>query len=121
MLEAYRAKLLKALEVGGNLDTIESLEADVAAGRMQVFTVGESVVLTQIQDYPQEKVLQICYVAGSLDDMEPWLEAVMAWAEREGCSRAYMVGRAGWLRSFLSKSTWEQTNVVMERKLCHSA
>ena len=112
-LSAVRDQLELALKQGGNVDGFTDLWQNIARGSMQLFAAGRSVVVTQIQEYPRARVLQLCYAAGALTDMEPWIDEVFAWAKRKGCTKVVMTGRWGWERSFLRRYL-QPTNVVME-------
>lgn len=116
VLRAARRPLERAIAEGGGIDDFDGVYQDVAGGRMQLFAAGQSVLVTQIQEYPRARVLQLCYAAGRLADLEPWLDAVLAWGKSKGCTKAVMIGRRGWERTFL-RNRLQPTNVVMEGTL----
>ena len=76
-----------------------------------------SCCVTQIVTYPQKKVCQIIFVAGS--KMGQWLscdEQIAAWAKTNGCTRLEAACRDGWLR-VLSKKNWRKSSVIIRKDL----
>jgi hypothetical protein len=80
-------------------DVLEKLrESD-----MQLWVVNQfdAAVVTQIQVYPQHKVLLFVAVGGS--NMAEWLDEMLdvieEWGRQMGCRYAEAFGRAGWERA----------------------
>jgi hypothetical protein len=116
LLRELREPVEAAIAEAGGITDFAGIYTDVAAGRLQVFGSGRSVVLTEIQQYRKEKVLQLCYGAGALDEMEPWVDALFEWARSKGCTKVVMLGRKGWERSFLGKRL-RPTHILLEGQL----
>jgi hypothetical protein len=72
----------------------------------------DSVVITEIVQHPRKKVLHIFLAAGKMQDIERAAPAILSWGKIMGCEAASLVGRPGWLRSFLMKTGWSNTRWV---------
>lgn len=82
---------------GDTLDFNYVLEC-LENGRMQSFSEGDSLLITEIQNYPKKKVLHVVAAVGEMDEilkMEPRFEE---FARRMGCSMITASGRSGWSR-----------------------
>jgi hypothetical protein len=115
-VEAMRGPLTRAIGLMDDVADFDSVRDDVASGRMQVFTTGDSILLAEVQQYRRTKILQLCYGAGALHEMEPWFEKVLEWGKEQGCTKVVMVGRRGWERTFLGRYLLP-THIVMEGSL----
>jgi len=72
----------------------------------------DSVVITEIVQHPRKRVLHIFLAAGKMNDIERAAPAILSWGKIMGCEAASLVGRRGWLRSFLLKTNWRDTRWV---------
>jgi hypothetical protein len=115
-LAAVRGPLERAIAEAGGITDFAGVWNDVASGRTQVFATGKSILLAEVQQYRLAKVLQLCYGAGALDEMEPWFDTVLEWGRAQGCSKVVMLGRRGWERTFLGNRL-RPTHVLMEGSL----
>lgn len=115
-VEAMREPLTEAISLMGGVTDFNGVRGDVAAGRLQVFATGGSILLAEVQQYRLAKVLQLCYGAGALHEMEPWFEKVLEWGKEQGCTKVVMVGRRGWERTFLGRYLLPKY-IVMEGSL----
>ena len=78
-------KICKALKFGGT-HTPEDVEKAVARQEMQAWMDGESIIITQVVDYPLIKVCEIFLAAGDLEtcwdihdkQIVPWATAPKA-------------------------------------------
>ena len=114
---ALLVKVERALSRMAKSHSIADVDAGIAKGDFQLWAKPDAVVVTQIQQHPQAKMLCIFLAAGKLDQLEPMLEPLMEWARGQGCTSAYLVGRFGWLRSFVGNHGFAPTATVMERTL----
>jgi hypothetical protein len=92
-------RLQKALARAGHT---HDFERDVVPmlmdGRAQWWGNDKSVVITEIQRFPNYSVLNYWLVAGELQsclDLQPEIDR---WARLQGCARAIGMGRQGFLR-----------------------
>lgn len=79
--------------------TIEDIEREIAAGRLQ-FTPGEnSAVVTEILNYPRLRAVNFFLVGGDMKEIVEVMEPeVVARAKILGCTRVAQHGRPGWGR-----------------------
>ena len=92
-------KICKALKFGGT-HTPEDVEKAVARQEMQAWMDGESIIITQVVDYPLIRVCEIFLAAGDLEtcwDIHD--KQVVPWAKDKGCGRMHFGGRRGWQQS----------------------
>ena len=115
--DAYRRHIEAALEHAPGTHTLEDLRDGVRTGAFQLWVAPHSALLTQIQQYPQRKVLCLYLAGGLLNELLDLLPSVLDWARTQhGCQSAYIAGRGGWAR-VLRKHGWEETQVILERSL----
>lgn len=117
LAHVYRPQIEAALAHGSGTHTFEDVVADLAGGRMQLWPGHESVVVTEIREFPRAKVLHVVLAGGTLKALEPMLEPLLNWGRAQGCSRVMMLGRPGWTRTFLAAAGWTPTAVLMEADL----
>jgi len=115
-MHRLRPALERAIAEAGDVTDYAGVCDDVIWNRLQVFESGESILLVEVQQYRRAKVLQLCYGAGALDEMEPWLDAILEWGRSQGCTKVVMLGRRGWERSFLGKRL-KPTHTLLEGEL----
>lgn len=77
-----------------------------------------AVIVTEINIYPQYKVLHAPYVAGS--DMDAWLPGALrtleAFARHHGCKYVTGCGRRGWVRA-LQSDGWREGFTIIRKEL----
>lgn len=94
--------------------TLDDVLAAIDAGRMKPWFGYRSIVLTELGDYPLGKVLHVFLAAGDGKELEQMEPHIMAWAKAQGCTRATMAGRKGWLRSWLTRHLpWTDSGMVL--------
>lgn len=85
---------------------------------MQYWPGVQSAVVTEIIEYPQFRTLHFFLAGGNRAELEAMYPHIEAWGRSKGCSRATMLGRKGWERTFLTqKEGWSQTLVAYEKQL----
>ena len=107
---------MKALSVSGHTHTPEDLQAAVSEGKMQAWQNGQSVVVTEVLGFPQQRVLNVFLAVGNLDEIMALTDEVVAFAKQHGCSRLIMGGRKGWAK-VLPKYGWKKPRVQYELPL----
>jgi len=117
VLEPYRDNIQKALEFGGTAYTIEDVEQMITEGKAQMWPNGDSVIVTEVIQYPRAKHLHLFLAGGSLEELDALLPEVLEWGKAQGCDRVTLSGRRGWERSFLADQGWKPTLIVMEKEL----
>ena len=117
-IESYRSAIEDALVYTGGSHTFEDVVRLVEEGKMQYWPSANSVVITEILNYPQERLLNFFLVGGgNLAEIETMHDPLMEWGRLQGCTKAVMTGRAGWQRTFLTREGWEATLQVYERAI----
>ena len=86
----------------GHRWTLAALRKSIAENRRYLWLAWpgrDCALVTQMEDYPAAKVLQILWVGGRLP--ENWraiLRALESWGEQQGCTEIETGGRSGWER-----------------------
>lgn len=93
----FHKEMARVLEQQGGFYTLEDILDLIQEGRMQSFADQDTWVVTQVNDFPRKKVLEIVFVIGDRDklrEMEPRIEEY----RREIQADLMMAtGRLGWL------------------------
>lgn len=113
----YREQIEAALVYSGHSHTFADVAEMVAANRAQFWAGPASVIVTQVVQEPQHKVLHFFLAGGNLAELEQMTPFVEAWGKEQGCVRASLIGRKGWDRTFLSRQGWHNGMVVLEKDL----
>jgi len=97
------------LEEYGGFYTVEDILQLIQEGKMQSFAKGDTWVVTQVNEFPRKKVLDIVFVVGDMEDLhelEPQLEA---FKQEIGAEMMTSMGRMGWLRKAFKG--WEARSI----------
>lgn len=114
----YLPQIEAALAQGDGCYTVDDIVAAVERGDMQGWYLPQSVLITHVSEYPRAKVIHVLLASGALAEIEQAAPIMEQWARANGCTRATLVGRHGWKRSFLTRNGWtEDTSVVLEKRL----
>lgn len=111
------ALLDRALEYAGGSHTLADVDAGIQEGRFQEWTGDASVIVTEIRETPQQKILLFWLASGELEELRAMALPICEWGKSVGCVKAQLVGRLGWQRSAILKDGWKVTSVLMEREL----
>lgn len=117
MIENYRRQIEAALEYAGGTHTFEDVAAAVDAGAMQLWTGPNSVVVTEILQFPRYKALNFFLAGGNMAELEAMHGGIIEWAREQGCERALFTGRKGWERTFLTRTGWTNSELVVLEKV----
>ena len=89
----------------------------VDAGRMQAWTRNDSLVVTEVLNYPRASAVNIVLAVGDLNDVMALQPEIEAFGRAHGARMLRMEGRKGW-SSVLPSFGWKQDNkVIYERVL----
>jgi len=102
---AYLGKLDRALKLAGSLHTFEDILDGINNHTMQSFAEDDTWIITQIQEYPRRRVLDILYLVGDLDGALNVYNRIIAFARERGCTLIRAQGRAGWTK-FADEDGW---------------
>lgn len=105
----WRPEVAKACD--GSHHTIESIEANLAAGTWQVLTQPDCCYIVEVQTYPTETACQIWWAAGTLPAIIAGLTDVHTWAKLQGCTEMLVEGQPAWKRALahLDYGVWSVT------------
>jgi hypothetical protein len=92
----YQQKLARVLDVMGGLYLVDDLLTEIAADRMQSFSVNNSWAITQVQAYPRAKKLHVVALVGDVGDTPALNDKVLNYARDEGIGLVSTFGRRGW-------------------------
>lgn len=114
----YVKKLERVLDRMGGVYTTQDILTAVRANKMQMFSEGDSIAVTQIVQYPRAKVLDILIVIGNLEQARKLHDRVLAFATEIGASIVQAYGRFGWIED-AKKRGWEikARNFVYQRTM----
>jgi len=112
----FRHHIAAALRRTGDHHTYEDVAAMIADGDAQFWPYLHSCVVTEVLVEPDHKRLHFFLAAGRRHELEAMQPVILEWGRSRGCTRATLVGRKGWQRSFLAQSGWTVSPLVlMER------
>jgi hypothetical protein len=94
-------QIKRALKYSGGTHTSEDIFIGIANGVLDFWARNGSVIITEIIDHPQMRVLNVFLAAGKMEDLESVSSEVEEYARQAECSRITLLGRQGWTRSFL--------------------
>lgn len=110
-------RLGRALQIAGGTHTPADVAQAVKDGRMQAWTKGESLVVTEVLQFPQANALNVFLAVGNLDEVMSIQPRIEAFGKAHGCKVLRMEGRKGW-RKVLPRYGWnEDSKVIYERAL----
>jgi len=94
----FRPQLAEALDPA--FYPIEYLDHLLLSGRARLFLSDHAAMVAEIQDYPGGARVAHCLVAaGRMEEIVDLLRPrVEAWGAANGCSRAIVESRAGWMK-----------------------
>ena len=88
-----------ALEYADGAFAIEDVEASIEAGDMGLLINAGCTLVFEIATFPQMKALNILFAGGDLDQIKAFDPILVDLAKGHGCTRIYLSGRLGWLRT----------------------
>ena len=88
--------LLDALEYSGGTHNLEDVAMALHKDYMQLWPTNESVLVTEVVQYPRAKHLHVFLGAGNIDELQEVMPFVIKRAKEEGCSKVTLTGRRGW-------------------------
>ena len=116
ILSDYRPQIEAALAYEGGAHTYEDVVNAVDAGEAQAWYGPRSIVITQIDEQPRRKILHFFLAGGDMKELEAMTDGILRWGDDQGCTVARLVGRKGWTRSFLARTGWTDTQLVVMEK-----
>lgn len=115
-ISAYRQYIEGALAYAGGTHTYDDIREGVEQGRLQFWPGIHSAAISEIITYPRSRVLNIILAGGNLAEIEAGMPTLLEWARTQGCTSASLTGRKGWERTFLTRTGWAPSSLVVFEK-----
>jgi hypothetical protein len=116
-LERLRHHVEAALEYSGGTHDFEDVVQMVEGHRLQLWPAKNSVVLTEVIDYPRLKNLHYFLAGGDLDELSRMRPLIESWGKSIGCTRVTLAGRRGWAKTFLKDEGYSPQWSVLAKDL----
>lgn len=116
-ISVYRRYIEAALEYSPGTHLYEDIVDGVADGRYQFWPGPNSVIVTEIHEYPRSRSLNFFLAGGNLGELEKMVPAIEQWGRTQGCATAVFTGRRGWERTFLARDGWSHRLAVFGKNL----
>jgi hypothetical protein len=115
---AYHRKLGRVLDRMGAVYTLGDIMERLDDGRMQSFSHGNSMLVTQVNVYPRARALDFLLAVGDLKDWPAIHDDAVAFADAHDISLIRAYGRRGWM-PFIRDHGWRSltTNQVYVKEL----
>jgi hypothetical protein len=97
LVHPYERRLNRALERMGGLWLASDILTKVMDGKMQMFALSDSIVVTQISNYPRAKVLEVIVAVGDIDELRVLHDNLLKFAAEVGAGVIQAYGRRGWI------------------------
>jgi hypothetical protein len=95
---SYHRKLARLLDRLGGTYLVDDILTAIAEGKMQSFVQNNSWAVTQLQDFPRARQLQLLAYVGDLADVDALHAKILAYADEVNAGLLSTYGRLGWLR-----------------------
>lgn len=107
-LERLAHHIEAALAYSGDTHSLVDVVDAIKDGSAQFFPLENSVIVTEVVDYPQKAVCRIWLAGGEMDELVEAEKSIVEWARSHGCSGMEIIGRKGWerqLKDYTAAST----------------
>ena len=94
----YEQKLARVLDHMGSTYLVSDILSAIDEGKMQSHVVNNSWAITQVQDFPRARQLQLLAMVGDLADLDPLHAKILDCADEVNAALLSTYGRLGWLR-----------------------
>jgi hypothetical protein len=90
---------------------LSDIKEKIRLGMFHLWPGKDSVMITEIVEFPRVKVLNILFLGGKFEELQLMLPSIEQFAKHFGCKRIFGGGRKGWLRK-LKHLGFEQEYLV---------
>jgi hypothetical protein len=119
MMDANRLKMVDQLAAALALmdtHTISDVIALAQDRRAQIWDSDNTLVVTELMDFPLRKVIRWWVVAGTVEGARSMQPRIDKWALEQGATRADMIGRRGW-RGVVNQEQWKHVGDYWRKEL----
>ncbi len=116
-LDRLRHHVVAALEYSGGTHDFDDVAEMVQEHRVQLWPANDSVVLTEIIEYPRFKNLHYFLAGGDLIELAKMRPLIESWGKSIGCTRVTLAGRRGWAKTFLKDEGYSPQWSVLAKEL----
>jgi hypothetical protein len=85
---------------------VDDVQEMITAGRAHLWPGPASAIVTELVSYPRQRHLHFFLAAGVRRELEAMTPLLLQWGREQGCTKATLVGRPGWQRTFLKDTGW---------------
>jgi hypothetical protein len=103
-----------ALDRSGNTHSLDDVKEEIQQGKAQMWPGEDCVVITNVVDYPQKKVLLYWIAGGDLTEIMSLEDIISDFARGHGCTSAIIHGRRGWLKALTG---WDERGTTVTKEL----
>jgi hypothetical protein len=114
-VERFRPGIEKALALAGTHD-MDDLLRRILSGKAKLWVEDEAFIVTEIHEYPLQKVLRFWIATGDLDDCMKLRGKIEKWGKEQGCTLAMTYARRGWTKP-LRVEGWTDKMAVLTKEL----
>lgn len=97
-LERLAHHIEAALAYSRDTHSLVQVVDAIKDGSAQFFPLENSVIVTEVVDYPKKSVCRIWLAGGNMDELVEAEKKIVPWAKSHGCSGMEIIGRKGWER-----------------------
>lgn len=91
------SRLEKALRLAGGTHSVADVIEAARMGRARVWEREDTIVVTEMINYPRKRVVRCWLCAGALDNVVALVRGdIEAWAREQGANSVEAIGRPGW-------------------------
>lgn len=105
-----------ALAHGGDTHSVEDVLQQIERGDARLWLGEDALIVTEIHDYPQRKVLHFWLATGEIASVVALSNTILAEGKKMGCAQATLAGRKGWER-VLGADGWSPMLRVMSKEI----
>lgn len=113
--EDMKKKMERALHSAGDYYSFEDLMAHIESGHYQSFVQGNTWIITQVNEFPRRRELQIVWVIGDIDEAVEALPLLEEYAKKVKANRISAVGREGWWG--FAQPGWNKVGVLYAKDI----
>jgi len=115
-LDRLRPQIEAALEYADGTHNFDDVVVMVMQGKLRMWAMPNSVMLTEIVDFPRERHYHMFLGGGDLEEILAMHPQVEKAALDAGCVKLSVTGRRGWVKALLPHG-WEEKHTTVHKTL----